>query len=102
MPLRTIAEDEGPRALVTAGMNEVIALAMAREVLLPAELPDQHLALAKTLPPDWKTSMCNDLEAGRKIELRSLSGSAHRLGQELDVSTPVHSFAWQALSPYAA
>jgi ketopantoate reductase len=35
------------------------------------------------------------------IEVESLSGSLHRLGQDLGVPTPVHSVAYRALKPFA-
>lgn len=41
--------------------------------------------------------MCNDLEAGKVIEADSISGAIHRLGEELGVSTPVHTVAYRAL-----
>jgi ketopantoate reductase len=44
--------------------------------------------------------MCNDLEAGKAIEADFISGVLHRLGQELAVSTPVHSVAYRALKYY--
>jgi 2-dehydropantoate 2-reductase len=45
--------------------------------------------------------MLVDLERGRRLELRALSGAVVRLGRELGVATPVHEFALAALLPYA-
>jgi 2-dehydropantoate 2-reductase len=43
--------------------------------------------------------MQNDLEAGRRFELESLSGAVVRLGREAGVATPIHSFVYAALKP---
>jgi Ketopantoate reductase PanE/ApbA C terminal len=43
-----------------------------------------------------------DLEAGKVIEVDSSSGALHRLGQDLGVATPVHTFAYRALKYYAS
>ena len=83
-------------------MEEVIAVAAARGVQVPADAPSKIFAFTEQLDPTWKTSMCNDLEAGKIIEVGSISGAVHRLGQELGVPTPVHSVAYRALMPFAS
>jgi 2-dehydropantoate 2-reductase len=39
-----------------------------------------------------KSSMLQDLERGRRLELPWLSGALVRLGRELGVPTPTHAF----------
>ena len=46
----------------------------------------------KALPPQAKASMLEDLERGRRIELPWLSGAVVRIGREVGVPTPIHSF----------
>ena len=41
-----------------------------------------------------------DLDAGRPLELESLSGAVVRFGKEAGVPTPVHDVAYRALSRY--
>ena len=41
--------------------------------------------------------MCNDLEAGKVIEIESSSAALHRLGDQLGVPTPTHTFAYRTL-----
>jgi 2-dehydropantoate 2-reductase len=101
LPLRTLASIPETRELALEAMGEVIAVAKARGVTVPHDVPSNLLAAVKNIDPTWKTSMCNDLEAGKVIEVVSLSGSLHRLGRELGVPTPVHSVAYRALKPYA-
>jgi 2-dehydropantoate 2-reductase len=100
LPVRTIVTIPETRQLAIDSMNEVIAVANARGITLPSDTISTILAFVEKLDPSWKTSMCNDLEAGKVIEVESISGAIHRLGQELDVTTPVHTVAYHALKPY--
>lgn len=100
LPVRTLVTNPETRELVQEAMDEVIAVAKARGVMIDPELPSKLFTAANNIDPGWKTSMCNDLEAGRRIEVDSISGSLHRLGRELGVPTPVHSVAYRALKPY--
>jgi 2-dehydropantoate 2-reductase len=101
LPLRTLASIPETRELALEAMGEVIAVAKARGVTVPGDVKAKILAVVENIDPSWKTSMCNDLEAGKVIEVETLSGSLHRLGRELGVPTPVHSVAYRALKPYA-
>ena len=38
----------------------------------------------------FKTSMLQDVEAGRAIELDSIVGAAHEIGRHLGMKTPVY------------
>ena len=69
-------------------MDEIIALAAARGVELPADIKPRIFAIAESFDPDWKTSTCNDLEAGKPIEVDSLAGAIHRLGPGCRRSDP--------------
>ncbi len=101
LPVRTIVSVPETRQLAVDSMDEVIAVAKARGITLPSDITSNILAAVEKIDPAWKTSMCNDLEAGKVIEVDSISGFLHRLGEELGVPTPVHSVAYRALKPYA-
>ncbi len=100
LPVRTVVSVPETRQLVIDSMDDVIAVAKARGITLPDDIKSKIFAVVDTLDPLWKTSMCNDLEAGKVIEADCISGVLHRLGQELGVSTPVHTFAYRALKYY--
>lgn len=100
LPARTIVSVPETRQLVVHSMDEVIAVARARGIELPDDIKAGLLAFLDNLDPTWKTSMCNDLEAGKPIEVESLSGTMHRLGEELGVPTPIHTTAYRALKPF--
>ena len=83
-------------------MCEGIAVAAARGITMPGDLIEKHLAFAGSVPSHWKTSMCNDLEAGKSIELEATSGALHRMGLAHGVPTPNHDFIYRALKAFAA
>jgi 2-dehydropantoate 2-reductase len=101
LPLRACVERPETRALFVGAMQEVIALARARGVTLPADSVDRMVTLCATLDPAWKTSMLTDLEAGKPIEVEAMFGAAHRLGVALDVPTSVLSVAYRALKHFS-
>ena len=52
------------------------------------------------LPPETKSSMLEDLERGRRLELPWLSGAVVRIGDEVGVPTPTHRFINAVLGPH--
>lgn len=102
LPVRTCATVPELRDLVTDAMREVMAVAKTRGVEIDPDLPAKIIAVGQTVDPSWKTSMCNDLEAGKPIEIETISGDLHHLGQEMGVPTPIHSLAFRALKHYAS
>ena len=101
LPLRTCATQAETRGLIAEAMREVMALAQVRGIAVPADMPEKTLTICETIDPAWRTSMGHDLEAGKRIEIETLSGAVHRLGEQHGVATPVHSLAYRALRYYA-
>jgi 2-dehydropantoate 2-reductase len=78
------------RALMEALMREVIALAQAEGVdLTEQDIADWYPVL-QTLAPQGKTSMLQDIEAGRKTEIEMFAGKVVELGQQHRIPTPVN------------
>lgn len=67
---------------------------------LSADIAERQMNFAKSLPPDMRASMLQDLEYGNRIELDYLSGTVARLGASCGVETPVHATIYRALHPY--
>jgi len=78
------------RALMTTLMREVIALAQRTGVDLGEQDLDGWNAVLKTLSPEGKTSMLQDIEAGRMTEVEVFAGKVVELGQSYGVPTPVN------------
>ncbi len=77
-----------------------MAVALARGVPLTDALIDEVQVATAALPHNARSSMLEDLERGRPLELPWLSGAVVRIGQELGVPTPIHSFITTVLTPH--
>lgn len=97
-----VAEQPSTRDLAIKSMSEILTVAKARGVDLPEGIVERLIARGRATTDNWKTSMCNDLEVGKPIELETTSGAIRRMGQALGVPTPFHDFAYQVLLPFAA
>jgi 2-dehydropantoate 2-reductase len=102
LPIGPIRADPDTRALYEAGLAEARAVARARGILLPDDFVARTLARTDQLPYEMKSSLLNDLEAGRRLELPWLSGAIVRMGREHGVPTPTHAFIATALKLHAA
>jgi 2-dehydropantoate 2-reductase len=78
------------RALMEALMREVITLARAEGVNLTEQDIADWYPVLQTLSPQGKTSMLQDIEAGRKTEIEMFAGKVVELGQKHGISTPVN------------
>ncbi len=78
------------RALVDTLMREVIVIAERIGVNLVEGDVDNWSAVLKTLSPKGKTSMLQDIEAGRKTEVEVFAGKVVELGRKLGIPTPVN------------
>lgn len=85
------------RELMESAMQEVILLAEARNIdLTEKDIKEWH-AFLSTLAPTGKTSMLQDVEAGRKTEVEIFSGKVVSLGKACGVPTPVNETLYRIL-----
>ena len=99
-PMGVVRDTPATFELMVAAIEEVIAVGKARGVNLPADLMDTTLAMIKNFPASSKSSMLEDIERGRRLELPWLSGAVVRLGKEAGVPTPIHQFITTILTPF--
>jgi 2-dehydropantoate 2-reductase len=90
MPLGPIRATPQSRGFLLDLMRETVAVGRAHVVALPEDYAEQRLAFADTLPADMTSSMFHDLERGRPLELRWLSGGVAELGAAVGVPTPTN------------
>ena len=84
-----LAGAEG-RALLTASCEEIVAVARAERVALPADTVNRAIEQAAALPPQWRSSMARDLDDRRRLEVDALSGAVVRRGLRFGVPAPIH------------
>lgn len=78
------------QALMESLMREVLALAGQAGInLVEQDIADWY-AVLNTLSPVGKTSMLQDIEAGRKTEVEIFAGKVVALGQRYGVPVPVN------------
>ena len=99
-PIGPLRSDPDLLAMMQAALLESIAVGRAKGVPLPVTLTSEIEAATEALPPGAKSSMLQDLERGRPLELPWLSGAVVRIGQEVGVETPIHRFIATLLKPH--
>ena len=99
-PIGPIVNDPELLEMLKAAVRETLAVAHAKRVMVASSIDEDVARAYKALPPQAKASMLEDLERGRRIELPWLSGAVVRLGREVGVPTPIHSFINAVLKPY--
>lgn len=87
------------RAMMHGAMDEVVAVAVARGVPMPADAKAKAIAHVDNVAPEATMSMQRDIMAGKPSELDAQIGAIVRIGKESGVPTPVHSMLFEALKP---
>ena len=99
-PLGVIRDEPELFAMMKEAIEEGIRVGRAHGVPLPDLTMDEILKMVTTMPPQSKSSMLEDLERGKRLELPWLSGAIVRLGGEASVPTPIHAFIATVLKPF--
>lgn len=77
------------RRIVEMAMKETINVAKGRGIKLSEDIIEK--TISKTLKAgDIKTSMLQDREKGRKMEIESINGAVVMMGKELNIPVPVN------------
>jgi 2-dehydropantoate 2-reductase len=90
VPYGVFQNSTDARELMEMLMAEVVALASKIGVdLSPKDMAEWGRVMAN-LAPQGKTSMLQDIEAGRKTEVEIFAGKVVALGQQCQVPTPIN------------
>jgi 2-dehydropantoate 2-reductase len=99
-PIGEVLADPQLALMVERLMREVVAVAGARGLAVPAAAPDAVMAYARTqLDPQFKSSMLRDVERGGPLEVEALNGAVARYGAEAGVPTPNNERVLEELLP---
>jgi len=99
-PLGVIHKDPDLWAMLQQAVKEAMAAAQAKGIAVAESTVEDVAKAYASLPPQTKSSMLEDLERGRRLELPWLSGAVVRIGKEVGVPTPTHSFINTVLQPH--
>lgn len=99
-PIGKLREDPDIGPVMNDAFEEVIAVARAKGVPLPADALTKVQDFVGHAPPAMKASMALDLERGNRLELPWLGGKVVELGRQFGVPTPTHGMMYAMLKPY--
>jgi 2-dehydropantoate 2-reductase len=99
-PLGVIHNDPVLWAMLQEAVREAMRVAHAKGIAVAASSVEDVAAAYAKLPPQTKSSMLEDLERGRRLELPWLSGAVVRIGADAGVPTPIHGFIAAVLGPH--
>lgn len=100
-PIGPIRDDPRSRSFLHDVMDEVVQVARAQGVPLPADYAADRLAFVDTLPAAMTSSMHQDLERGSKLEVAWLSGDVVARGAGAGVGTPANRAVADLLAVHA-
>lgn len=83
--------------IAAAAMYEVIEVAQKKGIDIDEAAIQDALTLSKNVG-DFKTSMLQDFESGKKTEVEALNGIVLRKGREANVKTPVNQCLYSLVS----
>jgi 2-dehydropantoate 2-reductase len=89
-PYGTFQTPGAARDLMFAASQEVLDISARAGIRLRHEDLERYAKILEPLSPNGKTSMLQDVEAGRKTEVEIFAGTVIELGRKYDVATPVN------------
>jgi 2-dehydropantoate 2-reductase len=89
-PIGDVRSHADTGRMLKNAVTEVAKVAEAHGIRYDDDIVGRTLALIDTMPAAMKSSMQEDLERGKPLELPWLSGAVVRLGAAKDIDTPTH------------
>ncbi len=96
-PAGKVREDPDHETALRAVVGELVAVAAAKGVALPADTADRYVDQFAKLPPDTVTSLYRDLSSGKpaeRTERDHIIGRMLEFGRQTSVATPYHKAAY--------
>lgn len=90
-------QNDEARALMRAAMHEVVELSKRAGIGLSDTDIENWDRTLSTLLPGGKTSMLQDVEAGRRTEVDLFAGAVVEMGKQYDVDVPVNTTFYRML-----
>ena len=98
-PIGTLCRLPETRALMIQVMQEIVAVAQAQHIALPADVIPRTLAELAQFPPRRYQFHATRSDERASVQLEAHAGAVVRLGQVLGVPTPVNTFLYHSLLP---
>ncbi|MGP3937862.1 ketopantoate reductase family protein [Nonomuraea sp. KM88] len=101
VPIGPIRDNPQSRAFLLDVMSEVVAVGRARGIALAEDYAQQCLKRLDEVAYDMTSSMFHDLDRGRPLEVRWLSGGVVELGRRSGIATPLNRAVADILAVHA-
>ena len=98
-PNRELQQNPEAMQLARNLMDEAAAIAAALGIPKADEIPPWAETVIRAAAPENRTSMLQDVEAGRAPEIDLFAATLCRLGRELGIPTPANEMVLRTLSP---
>lgn len=85
------------RDLIESAIREIVSVGQAAGVAIQDEVIPKSMSFVDSLPAGGSASLQRDLAAGRPSELDAWNGAVVRIGRQVGVETPIHSFIHASL-----
>lgn len=85
------------RELMESACREVLRVSEKAGISLSEEDIARYFEIIASLSPEGKTSMLQDVEAGRKTEVEIFAGTVIELGRRYGVETPINRVLFQMI-----
>ena len=92
-------EIEELKLMIEAAVEEIVAVALSKNIILPDETLENCMGFYKALPFSATSSMQRDIEQKKPSELEYQNGAVVKLGKSNKVPVPVNSFIYYSLLP---
>ncbi len=96
-PFKSATREEESASLFADAMREVIAVAAPEGVTLTEKDIEDSFRVLDGLSDEGKTSMCQDVEAGRKTEVELFSRTVMDLGEKHGISVPINTLMYRLI-----
>jgi 2-dehydropantoate 2-reductase len=101
LPIGPVWGDAFTRAQFLAGCREIEALARAEGVPIAPDVVARILPYVDGIPGSMRSSLLIDLQAGKRIEVEALQGTAVRRAARAGVAAPIMSTLYSVLKLHA-
>lgn len=99
-PYKVFQENKYAQDIMNDAMQEVILLSQKLGIGLDQTDLERWYEVLRKLGPDKKTSMLQDVEAGRKTEVEMFAGTVCELGQKHGIATPANIMLFNMIKAY--
>jgi 2-dehydropantoate 2-reductase len=99
-PIGEILNDAVSHEFLEDIIHEIVSVAKAKQVKLPADAVEQVMNKLKSVPSTMTSSLHRDLEKGLPLEIDSLQGSVLEMARPYGIPTPCIRSIYALLHPY--